>query len=269
MAHDNLGNVLMDEGKLDEAVKHFQEVIRLTPAIGKPYNDLGKAYALQKKLDDALTMFSKAVMLDPGLPEARWNLGNAWLLKGKVDEGLSQMKMALRLNPENIEEQRKFADTLIKMGKAREAIPYCEAVVAAEPGDAHARFALGSACLANNRLEQAAASFREALRLAPDIPQCMNALAWIYATGAKAKIRNGAEAVRLAEKACKITKRQNTEMLDTLAAAYAETGRFDEAIKTTEEIRVLALSTHDTAMADTARQRMELYQNGKPYHEPP
>jgi len=267
MAHDNLGNVLMDEGKLDEAVKQFQEVIRLTPTIGKPYNDLGKAYALQEKMDDAMVMFSNAVALNPGLAQARWNLGNACLLKGKVAEGLAEMKRAGQLSPEDIEAHRRFADTWIKMGKAAEALPYCAVVVRAQPEDAHAHYVLGSACLAMKRLEPALVNFREAARLAPDTPECMNALAWIYATSPQAELRNGAEAVRLAEAACKITKRQKSGMLDTLAAAYAEAGRFDEAVKTTEEIRALAVSAHDTGTAETARQRLELYKAATPYRD--
>ena len=267
IAHDNLGNVFMDDGKLDAAVQQFQEVIRLTPAIGKPYNDLGKAYALQGKLDEAQIMFSNAVALNPGLAQARWNLGSSYLLKGEVAEGLAEMKRAVQLSPEDIEAHSRLADKLIKLGKAAEALPYCEVVVQAEPKDAHAHFVLGSACLATKRLEQALANFKEALRLAPDTPECMNALAWIYATSPQPGLRNGAEAVRLAEAACKITKRQQTATLDTLAAAYAEAGRFDEAIKTTEEIRALAISAHDTNTVDTARQRLELYKAGRPYRD--
>jgi tetratricopeptide (TPR) repeat protein len=269
MAHDNLGNVLMDSGKLDEAVKQYREVIRLTPTIGKPYNDLGKAYALQGKMEDAMMMFSNAAKLNPGLAQARWNLGNAWLLKGKVAEGLAEMKRAVQLSPDDSEAYRKFANTLMVMGKAAEAIPYCEAVVKAEPQDAHAHFMLGSACLASKRLEPAVASFKEAVRLAPDAPECKNALAWIYATSPQAELRNGAEAVRLAEQACESTQRQKTAILDTLAAAYAEAGRFDAAVKTTEEICALAASAHDTNTLDTARQRLELYKAGKPYRDEP
>ena len=118
-----------------------------------------------------------------------------------------------------------LAEALIKTGKATEAIPYCKAVVEAEPEDAHAHFTLGWAWLATKRPEQTPASYKEAVRLAPDTPQCLNALAWIYGTCPKAELRSGADAVRLADRACQITKRQNTEMLDTLAAAYAEAGR--------------------------------------------
>jgi tetratricopeptide (TPR) repeat protein len=269
MAHDNLGNTFLDEGKVDAAVQQFQEVIRLTPAIGKPYNDLGKAYAVQGKMDDAMIMFSNAARLNPGLAQARWNLGNSYLQKGNVAEGLAEMKRAVQLSPEDIEAHRRFGDVLIKLGRAAEAMPYCETVVRAEPGDAHAHFLLGSACLAEKRFAEAVANFREAVRLAPDTPECMNALAWIYATSPQAELRSGTEAVRLAEEACKLTKRQRPATLDTLAAAYAEAGRFDDAVKTTEELRAQAASAHDTNTVDTARQRLELYQARKPYRDEP
>jgi tetratricopeptide (TPR) repeat protein len=220
-------------------------------------------------MDDAMIMFSNAARLNPGLAQARWNLGSAYLLKGKVAEGLAEMKRAVQLSPEDIEAHRKIADKLIKLGKAAEALPYCEVVVQAEPEDAHAYFVLGSACLATKRLAPALANFKEALRLAPDTPECMNALAWIYATSPQAELRNGPAAVRLAEEACKLTKRQRPATLDTLAAAYAEAGRFDDAVKTTEELRALAASAHDTNTVDTARQRLELYQARKPYRDEP
>lgn len=189
------------------------------------------------------------------------------MMKGKMAEAVTELKIALSLKPDNIEVQRMLADVLLQTGKAAEARPYCEAIVRERPENAHAHLALGLACEADNRPEQAVVNFREAVRVAPDSPECLNALAWIYATNPKAEVRNGAEAVRLAEAASKITQRQQTAILDTLAAAYAEAGHFDEAIKTTEEIRASALSSHDTATADTAQQRLTLYQVGKAYRE--
>ncbi len=233
MAHNNLGFNLNKEGQTDEAIIHFQ----------------------------------KALEIKPDYRDAHYNLGNAYINKGKLAEAIAELKTVLRLKPEDINAQESLAEALLKLGKAAEAIPYCKAVVAAKPEDAHAHFALGWACQAANRPEQALANYKEAVRLAPDTPQCLNALAWIYATSPKAEMRNGAEAVRLADRACQITKRHNTEMLDTLAAAYAEAGRFDEAIKTTEEIRALAVSAHNPGMVDTARQRLELYKAGKPYRD--
>jgi tetratricopeptide (TPR) repeat protein len=269
IAHDNLGNLLEDQGKPDQAEKEFEEVIRLTPKIGKPYNDLGKLYALQGKLVQATEMFSNAVRLNPGLAQARWNLGNAWLQKGMVAKGLEEMKAGVALSPDDVEAHRKMADALIKLGKAAEAMPYCEMVVKAEPKDARARFVLGQACLMQKHFDEAMANFKEVLRLAPEAPQALNALAWVYATSSRADIRNGVEAVRLAEKACAITKRQDVGNLDTLAAAYAEAGRYEDAMKAAAEARVLAEAAHDTKTAEMEREREKLYQAGKPYHEEP
>ncbi len=193
VALSNLGESLMDNGKLDEAVKRFQEVIRLKPNAPKPYNNLGKVYAVQEKLDDAMAMFSKAISLNPGQSEAHYNLGSACMHKGKTAEGIAEFKTALRLKPDDINAQKMLAEALIKTGKATEAIPYCKAVVEAEPEDAHAHFTLGWAWLATKRPEQALASYKEAVRLAPDKPQCLNALAWIYGTCPKAELRSGAE----------------------------------------------------------------------------
>jgi Flp pilus assembly protein TadD len=116
-------------------------------------------------------------------------------------------------------------------------------------------------------MDDAIASDKEALQRKPNNPKYLNDLAWIYATCPKAELRNGTEAVSMAEAACKISKRQDMAMLDTLAAAYAEAGRFDEAVKTTEEIGARAASAHNAKLAETARQRLELYQARKPYRD--
>ena len=267
VAYCNLGSDFLQKGNLDEAVKQFQQAIRVEPTVAYSYNGLGTACAMQGKMDEAITMFSKAIALNPGLEGGHFNLGSAYLLKGKLPEAVAELKIALRLKPDNLEAQKKLADALLKTGEAAEAIPYCEAVIKAEPQNAHAHFALGSACLEEKRPAQAAANFKEAVRLAPDSPECLNALAWVYATCPQAELRNGAEAVRLAERACRITQRQKTAVLDTLAAACAEAGRFAEAVETTDEIRALALSAHDTNTVETARQRLELYRAGKPYRD--
>ena len=103
--------------------------------------------------------------------------------------------------------------------------------------------------------------------LDPNNPKYLNDLAWIYATCANSKLRNGPEAVRLAAQACHLTQRRNLAMLDTLAAAFAESGRFDDAVHTTEEIHARALAAHDTPAADTARLRLDLYLARKPFRD--
>jgi Flp pilus assembly protein TadD len=111
--------------------------------------------------------------------------------------------------------------------------------------------------------------YREALRLRPDWPEALNNLAWLLATHSQAEWRNGAEAVRLAERACALTGYQKAMFVGTLAAACAEAGRFAEAVKTAERAHALATAANENDLADTNQKLLERYRQGKPYHEDP
>jgi Flp pilus assembly protein TadD len=97
----------------------------------------------------------------------------------------------------------------------------------------------------------------------------MVGLAWIYATGrGKAAGEHAAEAVRLAERACQISGHKQSGPLDTLAAAYANAGRFEEAIKTGEEAFSIAKAAGENDLADSIRARIDLYKKGSPFRLP-
>jgi tetratricopeptide (TPR) repeat protein len=104
--------------------------------------------------------------------------------------------------------------------------------------------------------------------LNPNLARALNNLAWVLAASPDAGLRNGAEAVRLAERACELTHHGEPLFIGTLAAAYAEAGRFPEAVITAEKAEHLATNTGLTAVAAENRQWLELYRAGKPYHEP-
>ena len=96
----------------------------------------------------------------------------------------------------------------------------------------------------------------------------LNDLAWLLASRPQAEERDGARAVRFAERACELTQYQWTIMVGTLAAAYAEAGRFPEAVATAEKAIALATQAGDQALLARNRQLLELYGAGQPYHEP-
>jgi protein O-mannosyl-transferase len=106
------------------------------------------------------------------------------------------------------------------------------------------------------------------LALQPDSVEALNNLAWILAANPDQEMRDGPEAVSIAERACELTQHREPVLLGTLAAAYAEAGRFAEAVATAEKARDLALTAGQTAVAETNRRLLELYRAGKPYHEP-
>jgi Flp pilus assembly protein TadD len=117
------------------------------------------------------------------------------------------------------------------------------------------------------RDREAVAQYREALRLNPNLAGALNNLAWVLAASSDDKLRDGAEAVRLAERACELTHYGQPLFLGTLAAAYAESGRFPEAVTTAKKAEQLATAAGLPAVAAKNRQLLELYRAGKPCHE--
>jgi tetratricopeptide (TPR) repeat protein len=113
----------------------------------------------------------------------------------------------------------------------------------------------------------ALARYRRALQIDPNLVEALNNLAWLLATCPEASLRNGAEAVQHAEQACQLTQYRRTIMVGTLAAAYAEAGRFSEAVATVQKACELASIFKEDALLARNRELLELYRAGKPYHE--
>jgi protein O-mannosyl-transferase len=106
------------------------------------------------------------------------------------------------------------------------------------------------------------------VRFQPENIVTLNELAWVLATCKDASLRNGAEAVALAEHAVELSRNHRPAILGTLAAAYAEAGRFDDAVATATRALRLALAQNKTVLAHRLRARIKLYQAGLPFHEP-
>lgn len=268
-AHDCLGCVLLALGRPEEAAEQLQQALRLDPDNGRAYADLGKVRVAQGRASDAAEAYASAVRFNPKSAESHWNLGKLWLEQGRTNAGLAEMQKAIDLQPGFIDLRRQMGDALMKLGNAPAAQAYYETVAHAEPTNAPIRLALGKAEMAQKSYQAALTNFQEAVRLAPDSPESLDTLARLYAMCPLAAVRNGAEAVRLAERACELTDRRNPRMLDTLGAAYAEAGRFADALKVAGETEQRATTLYDRKLAKAARQRAELYQAGKAYHEEP
>jgi tetratricopeptide (TPR) repeat protein len=127
---------------------------------------------------------------------------------------------------------------------------------------------LGNLLGNEGHMEEAMEHYHKAIQINPDYREALNNLALALAASPKAEFRNGVEAVRLAERACALTHYGKPVYLGTLAAAYAEAGRFPEAVATAEKAEQLATTTGLTAVAAKNRQLLKLYRAGKPYHEP-
>jgi Flp pilus assembly protein TadD len=134
--------------------------------------------------------------------------------------------------------------------------------------DAQTHYRLALALDSQGQADEALAHYREAVRLSPNTPLYLNDLAWFLATNPKAALRDGAEAVRLAERACQLSGGKEPRCWGTLDAAYAEAGRFAEAVATVAKVRQLALAAGQPDIAQQAEERLALYRAGKPYRTP-
>jgi tetratricopeptide (TPR) repeat protein len=119
--------------------------------------------------------------------------------------------------------------------------------------------------LGSNR--QAVVHYEKALEVSPDMTNALNNCAWVMATDADDKLRDGRRAVELAQRGCELTGWQQPVFIGTLAAAYAEAGRFDDAVKMAERARDLAQRQGNEAVAKRNSELLEIYRQGKAYRE--
>jgi Flp pilus assembly protein TadD len=138
-----------------------------------------------------------------------------------------------------------------------------------QPDDAAAQCHLAAALAGQHKTREAIQHYQAALKTLPDFPEALNNLAWILAANPDPQIRNGREAVALAERACKLTDYKQPMMVGTLAAAYAESGRFVEAVTTAEKAKTLAEQANQTELAARNHTLLERYRSGQPARDTP
>jgi tetratricopeptide (TPR) repeat protein len=232
-AHNELGNALVQIGRIDEAIEQFQKALAINPRIAPAHNNIGIALAQRRKFDQAAEHFTKAVEIDPKYAAGHLNLGRILRMQGQTDRAAHHLEQAASLDSSNPAAMIMLGDLLVEQGKFAEALPW----------------------------------LRQAARIAPNHPESLTALAWLLAACPEEKLRDGAEALKLAERACQITNDRFAPPLDAMAAAQAECGRFADAVRTAE--RALKLLPADAGPVWQAiENRLKLYRAGKPYRMP-
>jgi protein O-mannosyl-transferase len=182
--------------------------------------------------DDA-TLFRATVARNPDADMAHNNLGLALFRAGDMEEAMAHLQKAVELRPDSAHAQNNLANALHVIGSVREAVAHYELSLKLEPGNA----------------------------------RTWNNLATLLACSWDASARDGKRAIECALRACQLTGGSNPFTLGTLAAAYAEAGRFQEAVDTAERAFELASQHPESRLADALSSQLELYRAGKPFHE--
>jgi tetratricopeptide (TPR) repeat protein len=221
----------------------------------------GNFFINQGQLEKAIGYFKKASALDPGSTILHFAFGNALSRAGQVDESILEYKKALEIKPDYAEANNNLGYTLLQNGRVTEAITYFQQAAKIQKSY-QAYYNLGYAYRLNGMAKGAIDSYRQALELQPGFLPAQTSLAWILATWPDASVRNGSEAIALAEKASEFSGGKDPHILRTLAAAYAETGRFPEAIATAKQ--ALALEPAPSNLGNELQAEIQLYQKNSP-----
>jgi tetratricopeptide (TPR) repeat protein len=232
MQHDEVALLYLQFGKIAEAVAHFRESARLQPASAPAQYNLGTTLLRLGDREAAIRHLEQALRLDPGYTQAHNDLGAALRLRGRLAEAIRHFRQAL----------------------------------SARPDDGDALYNLAGALTLEGEIEEAITCYRRVLMVQPNAPEAHAELAWLLGTHPDPRIRDPREAVRLAERASRLTDRKDAAVLDVLAAAYAATGRFSEAVATARA--ALALLPDRSEFATSIQQRLDLYTKGRPYQQP-
>jgi len=229
-----IGARLMDKGRLDEAIAAFDYMIQHNPGFGYAHYNKGRALMLQRNADAAQQEFELAIAADPQIGQAHFFLGQILRTRKSWAEAEQHLRTAVKLGPGDPLGYNELAQTFIDQ----------------------------------NRPAEAAVELRAGLKAQPQSMMVANNLAWLLATCPDASVRDGAEAVRLAEATQRQVKQESVEQLDTLAAAYAEAGRFEDATATMGKAIALATQPDQQATLADLRAKLLLYEQKQPFRQP-
>jgi tetratricopeptide (TPR) repeat protein len=233
MAHFFIAEPLRRQGRVDEAIYHCSQAVRICPNYVGAINSLGNALCQAGRIDEAVVYYKKALELDPNFALIHDNLGSVLTIQGRYDEAVGHLTESLRLNPDS----------------------------------ATSHYYLGLILAKRDKIEEAVTHFEKSLQIYPDWFEPMNQLAWYLAASKQTAVHNPGRAVKLAQRACELTNYKKPDLLDTLAVSYAAAGDFDKAVETARKALELCQSSKQQTLKEKIEKRLILYKAGKPYIE--
>jgi tetratricopeptide (TPR) repeat protein len=217
---------------------------------------------------DSETLFTHALAVTRHNDVAENNLGIIFLQKGQLDDAISRLQAAIDLRPENGPAHNNLAKALLQKGRIAEAMVHYRKFLEIEPQNVEARNILGTALIQQGRIREAIEQWQDALAIEPENGNAASNLAWVFATCPDDSIRDGRRAVELAENALHLSGGKIPMVFRVLAAAYAENGRFSQAIETAQRGADLANNQDNPVLAAELQSNITFYQAGAPLRDP-
>jgi tetratricopeptide (TPR) repeat protein len=254
VAHNNLGNFYLDHNRLDEARRQYEASLSISTLVAIQTNKVGlreRAYAdaennfgltltREGHTREGLACFERVLARFPENPKAHLNFGNVLLDEGRVDEAIEHYEKALLVYPRYADAHFNLGNALAQKEYVDQAIDHYEQALKLQPDLVEAQNNLGVALLKKGFVANAVIHWRAALQIQPNSVDILNNLAWILATFPDPSVRDGRNAVVLAERANSLAENKNPAILRTVAAAQAEAGNFPIALQQAERAAELA-----------------------------
>jgi protein O-mannosyl-transferase len=251
----------------------WTETLKKDPTNFAAHNNLGGIFLTRKETERAVTHIQAAIGLNPEYPEPHYNIAIALSRLGRFDEAVSHGQIAVKLKSNSASFHSVLASALWEKGDTALAVGHFRTATQISPTIPAAHHNLGllyllePPTLTTVQPQEAITQLEKALALKPDLLQTQYTLAWVLATFPNDIVRDGKKAIYVAEQACQRTRYLNLQLLDALAAAYAESGQFSQAVQTAQTAVDLALTRQQEPLAHQISARLELYKVGKPYRD--
>lgn len=263
----NAGTTLLDMNRVPDALTILKRANEADPSFSLTYYVLGRALLLHGDLPNARICLDKAIRLHPGHSAFYLSLGEVALAEKKLDEAAEHFREAIRKDAFSAQAHQFLARVEDQQGRKDGAITLYRRAVRLDPRSAPMHADLGVALLAAGQTAEALDELRTSARLDSNTLSVVNNLGWILATSPQDGMRNGAEAVEWAQQACRLTSFERPEMLDTLAAAWAESGDFEKAIESASLAIELAQQQKQDELLTLLEEHRDLYRKLKPLRD--
>jgi tetratricopeptide (TPR) repeat protein len=217
---------------------------------------------------DSETLFTHALAVTSNNDVAENNLGIVFLRKGKLDDAISLLQAAVDLRPDNSPAHENLAKALLQKGQVADALVHYRKLLELQPDNIEVHNIVGTVLIQQGRIREGVEEWQKVLAIQPDNGNATSNLAWVFATSPDDSLRDGAQAVQLAEQALRISGGRIPVIFRTLAAAYAEKGMFSQAIQTAQRGIELANSQGNSGLAAELQSNIALYQAGRPLRDP-
>ena len=254
----------VNRGDLERALADCNDALRLKPSYAEAYAARAGVYLRIGDYERAFADCNEAIFLKPDYAEAYTNRAAVWSKKGDYLSALADCNEALHLNPGYAEAYFQRANAYAGKGDYALALTDYGDAIARKPSFGEALFNRANIYAGKGDYDRALADYGNAIGRDPAFAEAYNNLAWLRAACSEDRIRNGRQAEDYAKKACELAAWKNPDYVDTLAAACAEAGAFDDAVKWERKYLEFGISKE---AAESARQRLSLYAMKKAYHE--